>query len=144
MRINIDNLLNKIIYLFPVITLIQGIPWLGLIGKVAMGGIILMLLMKIIKPKITSSTALVVFLSIICYVFAILNTTFPLVNFNDLFYYILWILYFIFVVWVEAMFVLRIKSCRYLQVFNIISSLIMGIFIAFNVYVSNVTFDVPG
>lgn len=97
MRINVDNLLNKIIYLFPVITLIQGIPGLGLIGKVAMGVIILMLLLKIIKPKTNGSTAIVVFLTIICYMFSIFHTTFPLVNLNDLFYFIVWILYFIFV-----------------------------------------------
>lgn len=91
-KININELIFTLIIFFPISTIVQGINIFNGINKILTGVLILLLLLRNIKAKISIKNIIVLFFSLVVYICSFMYTTKELDNFNDIFYLALWIL----------------------------------------------------
>ncbi|WP_407314678.1 O-antigen ligase family protein [Desulfosporosinus sp. SB140] len=96
MKINIQVLLFRLLLLFTLTTIFQ--VYLDAINKILFGVSMVLLLFLILNKKAIYKEMLIFILLIIFHVFALFFTEFPLYNLNDLFYFVFWVLYSLYVV----------------------------------------------
>ena len=94
--INIDNIIFSLIVLFPLTTILQGLPFFNNINKLLMAIIMISLFLRIFKVRMKSFSFILMLITIDLYIVSVYLTGSKLENFNDLFYFLFWILYFIY------------------------------------------------
>lgn len=92
----LNDIITKIMVIFPVITLLQGIPIFSYINKIMLGILVLHIFFCCSTKKITLSKILTIVITLILYIFSIIFTNGPLESINDLFYFGFWILFFVY------------------------------------------------
>ena len=100
-KLNINELIFKLIMLFPIAGVLERVVFLSNINKILIALTILLLGLKTISQNIKRRDILILISMIIVYFGAFINTTKALDNFNDIFYLGIWILFFI---WIKANF----------------------------------------
>lgn len=90
-KMNANEILCKLLLLFPIFTLFQSFSFLGWINKALLIFVIVILLFLITR-KIEKRWVGILFAVFVVHVYALMQTTFPLYNSNMLFYYGFWIL----------------------------------------------------
>ena len=94
--IKLDDVIFVLVSLFPITTILQGLPLFNNINKFIMAIILGCLFLKIVKLRIRTSTFIVLVVIAFLYLFALYYTNEHLDNFNDLFYFGFWGLYFLY------------------------------------------------
>ncbi len=98
-KINAEDLYLKLLLLFPVSTLFQGIPALDWINKVLfVATFILQISLQFNSLKIKAKWTPFIGLLLLVHFYALTNTKFPMYNSNTLFYFFFWfmvVLYFV-------------------------------------------------
>ena len=97
-KMSIDKLLFFLMLIFPVSTIMQGLPFFSYINKILIGITIVLLFFKTVIKKITIPKVIVLSITGVLYVFSIIFTNWKLQQINDLFYFGFWILYFMYMV----------------------------------------------
>lgn len=92
-KININELIFILILFFPISTILQGIEGFNSINKILTGITILLLLFRNIQVKMKMKNVIILFCSLVVYVFSFVFTKNALDNFNDIFYFALWVLF---------------------------------------------------
>ncbi|MEF2889958.1 MAG: O-antigen ligase family protein [Turicibacter sanguinis] len=93
MRISLDKILYLIMVLFPLTTIIQGIPSFSFINTIMVGLMIVILSFFSLIERQQRSTMIMLFLSLFNYVLAYMLTDSSIFRINDLFYFPFWILF---------------------------------------------------
>ena len=92
----INDILFMLLIIFPITTLIQGLPVLEYINKVMIGLVIILLSIKVFFTNITIKNIIILSLTAIVYIFSFIHTKGNIENINTIFYFGLWILLFIY------------------------------------------------
>ena len=94
-NLSINEIIFYLIVIFPITTVLQGLPIFGNINKFMMFFLLIFLFFSIIFRKISKEEFCILIITFILYIIAFLYTKTE-VDINVWFYYIIWILYFIF------------------------------------------------
>lgn len=95
-KIKIDELLFKLIIFFPISTILQGIGIFNSLNKILIFIILILLIAKNIKNDVKIKTVSSLFALVVVYLFSFLFTYKKLDNMNDIFYFGIWVLYFLY------------------------------------------------
>lgn len=97
-KIELDGIIMYLISIFPITTIIQGIPILGNINRVMMLALLMFMLISILKKKIKKDNIIIIFITFFLYIFAFINTNKNLnLNFNIYVYFLFWVIFFIYI-----------------------------------------------
>lgn len=97
MKIKLNEILFYILILFPITTILQGISVFGGINKLLIAIFIIILFFSLIKTKMKTSHMIVILVSTLSYIISLLLNKYNTVyNFNEYFYYLMWIYYLVF------------------------------------------------
>lgn len=94
LRIKVFDIFMYSIMLFPIMTVVTDS---GIINKILFGLLIISYILIISNEKIKKKSFIIIFIMILGYLISILNTNFPLVNNNMMFYYPFIIIYMLFI-----------------------------------------------
>lgn len=94
-KINVNELLCKLIIFFPISTVVQGLPGFDSVNKILIAAILILLVFKVFTNKNLKSNLPVLYFTIIVYFFSFLFTSGKLDSINNIFYFGLWILLFL-------------------------------------------------
>lgn len=129
-KINFDVLLVLVLMLFPIGTLISGV--FGVVNKILFAVLIVVQGINFLMHKITPRAFVIILLTVICHIFAIFNTVFPLYNLNDIFYFGYTVVYFLYILDnKECFYEALIKCTKYITVIIGIWSLLVFISVLF-------------
>ena len=95
-RINVDELLFKLIIFFPISIILQGIGIFNSVNKILIFLILILLILKNIKKEIKTNTIVTIFELAVVYMFSFFFTYKKIDNINDIFYFAIWVLYFLY------------------------------------------------
>lgn len=96
LRININDLLYKLLLLFPITTLLQS--FISIINVLLFALVTVCLIYLLLKKPIKKAMFILIVLVIINHLFALSYTVFPKINnMNTLYYYMFWILFCVYV-----------------------------------------------
>lgn len=90
------ELILKVLMLFSVLTVVQGISIFESINKVAIAVLSFFLVCHLFTLRYTRTQFIMLMITIIIHIIALAYTDFPLVNFNTLFYFLLWVCIYLF------------------------------------------------
>ena len=136
-KINFDVLLVLVLLLFPIGTLISGV--FGVVNKILFALLIVIQAINFFSHKITPRAIIIILLTLICHIFAVTSTVFPLYNFNDFFYFGYTVVYFLYILDNGEDFCNALNKCKkYINVVMSIWTAIIVISIFFPVsYLTN-------
>ena len=94
LRIKVFDIFMYSIMIFPIMTVVTDS---GIINKILFGLLIASYILIVSNKKIKKKTFIIIFIMILEYLISILNTNFPLVSYNMMFYYPFIIIYMLFI-----------------------------------------------
>ena len=94
LRIKVFDIFMYSIMIFPIMTVVTDS---GIINKILFGLLIASYILIVSNKKIKKKTFIIIFIMILGYLISILNTNFPLVSYNMMFYYPFIIIYMLFI-----------------------------------------------
>lgn len=96
MKLKLDfNLMIKTMLLFPVLTVLQGLPYLNSINRIAIAFLMFQLFFSFKYIQYNIKDLLIIFLTFVIHVIAFFYTEGKFYNFNMVFYLMLWVLIYI-------------------------------------------------
>ena len=97
MKIDINSLLLKLIVIFPLSTILQGVPILTNLNRFLMFFILILIVSKIVI-KLTKKDLFIIFMTLFLNIFAVIFTNKKIsLNINVYFYFIFWVFFLIYI-----------------------------------------------
>lgn len=95
-RATFTELLLKGLMIFPIITVVQGIEIFDAVNRIWLAIVSMAIVARLLTYKYTLVQFFMLLATVILHVVALFFTEFPLVNFNMLFYFALWVILYVF------------------------------------------------
>lgn len=98
MRVNINQLFIKLLFLFPLGTIVSNIPIIGnVVNKILYGIFIICVLYELVRNKVKRTDAIALFVLAVIFIYDLIITGTKMYNSNEMYYLVTWVVYLIYV-----------------------------------------------
>lgn len=98
MKINVKQIIIKLLFLLPLGTIISNVPFIGnMVNKILYAIFILCLLYELIRSNLKKTDVLAIFLLAVMFIYDLVITGTKMYNSNEIFYLVTWVVYLIYV-----------------------------------------------
>ena len=98
MKVSINQIIIRLLFLFPLGTVISNIPGIGnIVNKILYGFFIVCVLFELVRKKLKKTDAFVLFLLAVMFIYDLMITGTTMYNSNEMYYLVTWVAYLIYV-----------------------------------------------